>query len=267
MTESQLSREVRRRLAIIAHAEGALRACLRWWHHLLRAPVLASAAMAMSSVRAGCGVAAVAFAVECDADPDAAAGERWSGWRLAIPHYFFTLLFTKPDRGFRYASPDEATGSPVVLAGRRRANNRGRVIIPAPASRTRAPIVWGLAVGAFQAASPVAFWWLEPATVLALELVLIAAVYIGFAVADGRPTVIVVECAVAGIFVLLAATAVTASAWILVVGYTGHGLKDAWQQRRRYVANTRWWPPFCAAVDWLVAAVLVIEITAGLDFH
>jgi hypothetical protein len=33
------------------------------------------------------------------------------------------------------------------------------------------------------------------------------------------------------------------------------------------VAGTRWWPPFCAAVDWLVAAVLVIEIIAGVGFH
>jgi hypothetical protein len=29
----------------------------------------------------------------------------------------------------------------------------------------------------------------------------------------------------------------------------------------------RWWPPFCAAVDFLVAAVIVVEITAGVDFH
>jgi hypothetical protein len=103
--------------------------------------------------------------------------------------------------------------------------------------------------------------------VYALELSLIAAVYIGFAVADGRPRIIAVESVVAAVFVLFAATAVTATAWILVAGYTGHGLKDYWQERRRYVANTRWWPPFCAAVDWLVAAVLVVEIAAGVNFH
>jgi hypothetical protein len=83
---------------------------------------------------------------------------------------------------------------------------------------------------------------------------LIAAVYIGFAVADGRPRVIAVESSIAGAFLLLAGTAITASAWFLVLGYTGHGLKDAWQERTHYVANTRSWPPFCATVDWLVAA-------------
>ena len=126
------------------------------------------------------------------------------------------------------------------------------------------PVLWGLVVGVIQAASPLAVRWLDAATVYALELALIAAVYIGFAVADGRPRVIAVECAVAGLFILLAATAVTGTAWLLVLGYAGHGLKDAWQERRQYVTNTRWWPPFCAAVDWLVAAILVIAIIAGL---
>src|SRR5206468_9272573 len=126
---------------------------------------------------------------------------------------------------------------------------------------------WGLAFGALQAASPLALRWLDQATVQALLLALIAAVYIGFAVADGRPTVIAVECTIAGAFVLLAAAGVTGPAWLLVLGYAGHGLKDTWQERHHYVANTRWWPPFCATVDFLVAAVIVVEIVVGVDFH
>ena len=102
----------------------------------------------------------------------------------------------------------------------------------------RAPVLWGLAFGAIQAASPLALWWLDQATVQSLLLALIAAVYIGFAVADGRPKVIAVECTIAGAFVLLAAAGVTGSAWLLVLGYTGHGLKDFWQERSHYVANT-----------------------------
>ena len=53
----------------------------------------------------------------------------------------------------------------------------------------------------------------------------------------------------------------------LVVGYAAHGTKDFWQERTHFVATTRWWPPFCAAVDFLVAAVLVVEILAGVDFR
>ena len=144
-----------------------------------------------------------------------------------------------------------------------------RLPTPAPEAghSIRTPALWGLAFGAIQAASPLALRWLDQATVQSLLLALIAAVYIGFAVADGRPGVIAVECSVAGAFVLLAAAAVTGSAWLLVLGYTGHGLKDFWQERSHYVAGTRWWPPFCAAVDWLVAAILAIEIAVGVGFH
>jgi hypothetical protein len=129
------------------------------------------------------------------------------------------------------------------------------------------PVLAGLAIGAVQAASPLLVQWIEPATLHAMYISLIAAVYIGFAVADGRPTVLAVEVAVASLFVLIAALAVTATAWLLVLGYAGHGLKDYWQHRRQYVANTRWWPPFCAAVDWLVALVLIAEIVAGVNLH
>jgi hypothetical protein len=129
------------------------------------------------------------------------------------------------------------------------------------------PVLWGLALGAVQAASPLLLRWLEPATLHAMYISLIAAVYIGFAVADGRTLVLVVEVAVASVFVLIAAVAVTETAWLLVLGYAGHGLKDYWQHRRQFVANTRWWPPFCAAVDWLVALVLIIEIVAGVNLH
>ncbi len=131
----------------------------------------------------------------------------------------------------------------------------------------RAPVLWGLALGAVQAASPLILQWIEPATLHAMYISLIAAVYIGFAVADGRPKVLAVEVAVASTFVLIAAVTVTATAWLLVLGYAGHGLKDYWQHRRQYVVNTRWWPPFCAAVDWLVALVLIAEIIAGVNFH
>jgi hypothetical protein len=144
---------------------------------------------------------------------------------------------------------------------------RPRTASPLEGRSLRAPILWGVVWGAIQAASPLGFWWLEPASVYALSLALIAAVYIGFAVADGRRTVIAVEVAVAGVFVVVAAAGVTGPAWLLVLGLTGHGFKDLWQHRSRFVANTRWWPPFCLVVDWVAAAILVVLIAAGVDFH
>ena len=126
---------------------------------------------------------------------------------------------------------------------------------------------WGVVVGLANAAAPLAMWWLAPSTIHAIAIALIAAVYIGFAVADGRPRVIAVECSVAASFVVLAAVAVTVSPWLLVVGYLGHGGKDLWQHRTQFVTGTRWWPPFCAAVDVTVAAIIAIAIVAGTTFH
>ena len=126
------------------------------------------------------------------------------------------------------------------------------------------PVLWGVVFGVLQAASPLAFFWLSAETVYALGLAVIAAIYIGFAVADGRRHVIAVETLVATVFVVVAAAAVPASAWLVVAGLVGHGVKDLWQHRTRFVANTRWWPPFCATVDWVAAALLAGAITAGL---
>jgi hypothetical protein len=136
-------------------------------------------------------------------------------------------------------------------------------------SRTslRTPVLWGLVWGALQAASPLAFWWLDAATVYALGLVLIAAVYIGFAVADGRRNVLAVETGVTSMFVVVAAAAVTATPWLLVLGLVGHGLKDLWQHHSHFVANTRWWPPFCLVVDFTAAAIIAVEIVVGVNFH
>jgi len=131
----------------------------------------------------------------------------------------------------------------------------------------RGPAICGAAVGVIQAASPLAFWWLEPRTVYALGLALIAAVYIGFSVADGRGHVVAAESAVAGVFVVVAAVSVSGSAWLLVLGLVGHGLKDLWQHRTQFVRNTRWWPPFCATVDWVAAGILAGALLMGVSFH
>lgn len=137
-----------------------------------------------------------------------------------------------------------------------------------PSASLRVPVIWGLAVGAIQAVSPlVLFSWLEQSTVHAIYISLIATVYIGFAVSDGRPRVVAIESAVAAGFVLIAIAGVTGTAWLLVAGYAGHGAKDSWQERHHFVTNTRWWPPFCAAVDFLVAIILALEIAIGVNFQ
>lgn len=131
----------------------------------------------------------------------------------------------------------------------------------------RGAVVWGVVLGVATAATPLAFWWLPAATVYAVGIAFIAAVYLGFAVADGRRHVVAVEVAVAGIFVLIAALALVASPWLVVAGLAGHGFKDLWQHRTHFVANTRWWPPFCATVDWVAAVIVTGGIIAGASFR
>jgi hypothetical protein len=139
--------------------------------------------------------------------------------------------------------------------------------VPTPLrSSFRPPVVWGALFGVLQVAAPLALFWLDSTTVYALSLPLIAAVYIGFAVADGRGHVLAVETAVASVFVVVAAAAATGSAWWIVAGLAGHGLKDAWQHRTQFVHGTRWWPPFCAAVDFVAAALIALVITTGFPF-
>src|SRR5215212_6890678 len=82
----------------------------------------------------------------------------------------------------------------------------------------RAAMLWGIVVGLLQAATPLVFWWLDRATVYALGLVVIASIYVGFAVADGRPKVIAVESSVTFAFIVVAAAAITGSPWLLVAG-------------------------------------------------
>jgi hypothetical protein len=145
-----------------------------------------------------------------------------------------------------------------------------QLVTSMPRRRRRAlpgPVIWGAVWGALQAMSPLGFWWLAPKTVYALGLTLIAAVYIGFSVADGRWKVIAAESIVAAFFVVIAAVSVSGSAWLLVLGLAGHGLKDLWQHRTQFVRNTRWWPPFCATVDWVAAGILTTAILMGIHFH
>jgi hypothetical protein len=120
------------------------------------------------------------------------------------------------------------------------------------------PILWGIAVGVFQTFSPLAFWWLAPVMVWSLSIAIIAAVYIGFAVADGRSVVIATEIAVASVFIVMAAVAIK-SPWLVVIALVAHGVKDAWQHRTQFVVNTRWWPPFCLVVDFVAAALIAIR--------
>ena len=54
--------------------------------------------------------------------------------------------------------------------------------------------------------------------------------------------------------------------YTVLAGLAGHGLKDLWQHRTGFVADTRWWPPFCATVDFVAATIIAVAIVAGFHF-
>jgi hypothetical protein len=150
----------------------------------------------------------------------------------------------------------------MIAPERTRTTQRKGTVAAGHDRALRTPVVWGVVWGVLQAAAPLGLFWLDAATVYAISLALIAGVYIGFAVADGRGRVLAVETVVASVFVVIGAAGVTGSGWLLVAGLAGHGLKDLWQHHTGFVANTRWWPPFCATVDFVAAALIAVTIAA-----
>src|SRR3954465_834032 len=108
-----------------------------------------------------------------------------------------------------------------------------QIAVPASArsasASNRVAILSGMGVGMIQAATPLVFWWLDSAIVYALGLAVVAAIYIGFAVGDGRVRAMAGEASGAFAFGDAPAAAIPATPWLLVVGFVGHGLKDLWQ--------------------------------------
>lgn len=90
---------------------------------------------------------------------------------------------------------------------------------------------------------------------LALLLAAIGAVYVGFALMDGRRGVLVLEVAAAAATFVCALYGLAVSPLGLVAGYAGHGVWDLLHHPRRSVGASvvPWYPLACLAYDWIVA--------------
>jgi hypothetical protein len=98
-------------------------------------------------------------------------------------------------------------------------------------------------------------------TLLSLLLFGIAAVYFGFAVADGRRNALLIESVVVLIYLGVAVSGLLVSAWWLVAGYVLHGIWDLLHHNRAFGARVvRWYIPFCVLYDWLIALFLLVLI-------
>jgi hypothetical protein len=95
----------------------------------------------------------------------------------------------------------------------------------------------------------------------AMLLAVIAAVYICFALADGRESVKRVEVATAVLFIIVALVGLWLNPWFLVLGYIGHGVWD-WLHHNDHIHAdvVGWYPPLCAVYDWVLGIGLIFWI-------
>jgi len=92
----------------------------------------------------------------------------------------------------------------------------------------------------------------------ALMLAAIGAIYIGFALRDGRAKAMTTEIIVAVLFLAAAAIGLTVQPWAIPAAYFAHGLWDAAHHHHVDTAMPRWYIPFCALYDWVFAAGLML---------
>ena len=97
---------------------------------------------------------------------------------------------------------------------------------------------------------------------LAILLAMIAAVYLGFALADGRARTFAIECAGIVLFAGVATIAlVTEEPVVLALGYFGHGLWDAAHHRRGLDTAMPWWyVPACLGYDLVIGIYVLLRL-------
>jgi len=99
----------------------------------------------------------------------------------------------------------------------------------------------------------------DPLAFHAVALALIAAIYLGFALMDGRISIAILEWTVGTVFVVLALLGLWQAPVLLAIGLILHGCWDL--AHRPHGIPTRlpvWYPPFCAAYDFVFAGVFLL---------
>jgi len=102
---------------------------------------------------------------------------------------------------------------------------------------------------------------LAPRTGDAFAAVLLGAlggVYLGGALHAGAKRDIAITAAAAVLCIFLAVAGLLGPAWIIPAGFLLHGLWDWAHHATQHRTVGRWWPPFCALYDALVALYLFL---------
>ena len=120
-------------------------------------------------------------------------------------------------------------------------------------------VIAGLASGGLTALIAWSRWIPDPLAFHAVCLAVIGAIYVGFAFADGRLSIVVLELSVGTGFVVLALLGLWQAPVFIAAGLVLHG---AWDLAHRPRAVTTklpaWYPPFCAAFDFVFAGLFLL---------
>jgi hypothetical protein len=123
---------------------------------------------------------------------------------------------------------------------------------------TLKPAVTGAVIAAIVAVNLTLFSRAQQFVLLSLMLAFISAIYVGFAISDGRILNVFAEVVAAGGFLGIAVLGLSSS-MVLALGYFGHGLWDILHHPRAVKTSVKkWYPPACLAFDWLLGLFILV---------
>jgi hypothetical protein len=103
----------------------------------------------------------------------------------------------------------------------------------------------------------------DPLAFHAVSLAAIGAVYAGFGLMDGRLGMAALEVVVATAFMVVALAGLWAAPLLVGFGLVLHGLWDLAHGPHRITTRIPgWYPPFCAAYDFVFAGVFFVYAAA-----
>ena len=119
-------------------------------------------------------------------------------------------------------------------------------------------ILVGLASGALTALLAWSPLIPDPVAFHTVSLAVIGAIYVGFAFSDGRLAIVIIELTVGTGFIVLALLGLWQAPVFLAIGLVLHAFWDLAHRPRGITTKLpSWYPPFCAAFDFVFAGVFL----------
>ena len=120
-------------------------------------------------------------------------------------------------------------------------------------------ILAGIASGGLTALIAWSSFIPDPLAFHSVALAIIGAIYLGFAFSDGRLSIMLLELSVGTGFIVLALLGLWLAPMFLAIGLILHGFWDLAHRPRGITTRLpAWYPPFCAAYDFVFAGVFLL---------